>query len=320
MKHVFIVNNTAGGGKSTMPLIPQIEAYFAENGGDYEIASTTCKGDATQIAKRFASMGEPVRIYACGGDGTLHEVVNGVVGYKNAEVGVFPCGTGNDYVATFGTKEEFMDIEGQIKGSSIEVDLICTDGMYSVNQCSMGFDAAVADNVVKFKRKPLVSGSMAYLLSVIYTLAGKMGNELTITIDDNETITGRFLFAISAKGNYHGGGMMSAPAAKPDSRSLNFVIVRAVTRTKLLSLLPKYIKGEHLSPKYSDIIYNTYGKKMHIVAKKPLPVTLDGEIIITEEMTSEIVQKGMRFILPRKVAVKNEQAEPTVKVYAVNKK
>ncbi len=320
MKHVFIVNNTAGGGKSTMPLIPQIEAYFAENGGDYEIASTTCKGDATQIAKRFASMGDPVRIYACGGDGTLHEVVNGVAGYKNAEVGVFPCGTGNDYVATFGTKEEFMDIEGQIKGSSIEVDLICTDGMYSINQCSMGFDAAVADNVVKFKRKPLVSGSMAYLLSVVYTLAGRMGNELTITIDDNETITGRFLFAISAKGNYHGGGMMSAPAAKPDSRSLNFVIVRAISRSRLITLLPKYIKGQHLTPKYSDIIYNTYGKKMHIVAKKPLPVTLDGEIIITEEMTSEIVQKGMRFILPRKVAVKNEEAEPSVRVYAVSKK
>ena len=303
-----------------MPLIPQIEAYFAQNGGDYEIASTTCKGDATQIAKKYASTGEAVRIYSCGGDGTLHEVVNGVAGYKNAEVGVFPCGTGNDYVSTFGTKEEFMDVEGQIKGSSIEVDLICTDGMYSVNQCSMGFDAAVADNVDKFKRKPLVSGSMAYVLATLYTLVNPLGNELTITVDDKDTYTGRFLFAISAKGKYHGGGMMSAPEAKPDSRCLNFVIVRTLTRARLLSLLPLYIKGKHLSPKYSDIITSTFGKKMHIVAKKPLPVTLDGEIIITEEMTSEIVQKGMRFILPRKVAAKNAEAEPTVKVYAVSEK
>lgn len=320
MKHIFIVNNTAGGGKSTMPLIPQIEAYFANNGGEYEIVPTTCKGDATHIAKRYASTGEPVRIYACGGDGTLHEVVNGVVGYKNAEVGVFPCGTGNDYVSTFGDRADFMDVEGQIKGSSIEVDLICTDGMYSINQCSMGFDAAVADNVGKFKKKPLVSGSMAYILATLYTLVNPLGNELTITVDDKETYTGRFLFAISAKGKYHGGGMMSAPEAKPDSRSLNFVIVRTLSRARLLSLLPKYIKGEHLSPKYSDIITSTYGKKMNIVAKKPLPVTLDGEIIITEEMTSEIVQKGMNFILPRKVAAKNEQKEPAVRVYAVNKK
>lgn len=320
MMHVFIVNNTAGGGKATMALIPQIEAYFAQNGGHYEIESTSCKGDATNIARRYASTGESVRIYACGGDGTLHEVVNGVAGYKNVEVGVFPCGTGNDYVATFGDKADFMDIDGQIKGSSIEVDLICTDGIYSVNQCSMGFDAAVADNVSRFKQKPLVSGSMAYILSVLYTLAGKMGNELTITVDDNEPITGQFLFAISAKGKYHGGGMMSAPEAKPDSRFLNFMIVRAITRRRLVSLLPKYIKGQHLGPEFKDIVINTYGKKMKVVAKKPLPVTLDGEIIITEEMTSEIVQKGMRFILPGKVAAKNEEQKSAVKVYAVNKK
>ncbi len=320
MKHVFIVNGTAGGGKAIMRLIPQIESYFAENGGDYVIEPTACKGDATDIARRYASSGEAVRIYACGGDGTLHEVVNGVAGYKNAEVGVFPCGTGNDYVATFGDRQDFMDVDGQIKGSSIEVDLICTDGMYSVNQCSMGFDAAVADNVVRFKKKPLINGSMAYILSVLYTLMGKMGNELTITVDDNEPITGHFLFAISAKGNYHGGGMKSAPEAKPDSRLLNFVIVRNVTRRRLLTLLPKYIKGLHTAPKYSDIVASSFGKKMHIVAKKPLPVTLDGEIVITEEITSELVEKGMRFILPRKIAVKSESAEKAPKNYAVSKK
>ena len=318
MKHIFIVNNAAGGGKRTVPLIPQIQAYFAKQGGDFEIVPTTRKGEATEIAKRFASTGDAVRIYACGGDGTLHEVVNGVVGYKNAEVGVFPCGTGNDYVATFGDRELFFDIDGQIKGSSIEVDLICTDGIYSVNQCSMGFDAAVAENVALFKKKPLISGSMAYLLSVIYTFAGKLGHQMTITIDDERVLQGKFMFAISAKGKYHGGGMMSAPEAKPDSRSLNFMIVKDVTRMQFMSLLPKYMKGKHLA--VDAIVTSTFGRKMNIVAKRPLPVTLDGEIIVSQELTSEIVPRAMRFIVPTTVAAKSMDAQSEVKVYAVNRK
>ncbi len=318
MKHLFIVNNCAGGGKRTMPLIPRIEAYFTERRMDYEIVSTTKVGDATLIAREYAMRGESMRIYSCGGDGTLHEVVNGVAGCKNVEVGVFPCGTGNDYVATFGDKEDFFDIDGQVKGSSIEVDLICTDGIYSINQCSMGFDAKVADNVAMFKKKPLVSGSMAYLLSVIYTLSGKIGNFMTITIDDERVIKGNFLFAISAKGKYHGGGMMSAPDAKPDSRSLNFMIIRQVTKPRFLTLLPKYIKGKH--PSYDDIVINTFGRKMNVVVRRPLPVTLDGEVIFSSEITSELVPKAMRFIIPTKVAQKGTEPKSDVRVYAVERK
>lgn len=296
MKHVFIVNSAAGGGKTTLPLIPKIDAYFAEHGGDYEIVQTKGPGDATEIARGYALSGQPVRIYSCGGDGTLHETVNGAAGCKNVEVGVFPCGTGNDYAANFGDKKPFMDIDAQVKGGSIEVDLICTDGIYSVNQCSMGFDGAVADNVRRFKKKPLISGSMAYLLSVIYTLAGKIANPMTITLDGERVLEGGFMFAIAAKGRYQGGGMMSAPDAKPDSRSLNFMIVRQVTRRRLLKLLPKYIKGRHT--RYTDIVINTFGREMKVVARRPLPVTLDGEIIITQEMTCRIAPKALRFIVP----------------------
>ena len=305
LKHLFIVNNTAGGGKKTMPLIPRIEAYFAEHKQNYEIVSTTCKGDATKIARAAAEKGEPIRIYSCGGDGTLHEVVNGIACFDNVELGVFPCGTGNDYVSTFGDKEDFMNIDAQVNGGSIEVDLINTDGIYSINQCSMGFDGAVADNVRLFKSKPLISGNMAYILSVLYTLAGKIGNKLTITVDGNKTFTGSYLFAVAAKGKYHGGGMMNAPEARPDSRSLNFMLVREVSRVKFLTLFPKYIKGKHLN--ITDVITNAFGSKIHIVAQRPLPVALDGEIIYSDDITSEIVPRAVKFIVPTTVAVKKKE-------------
>ncbi len=317
MKHLFIVNNTAGGGKRTMPLIPKIEAYFSAKRLEYQVVSTTKRGEATEIARNAATAGEPIRIYACGGDGTVHEVVNGIANCNNVELGIFPCGTGNDYVATFGEKEDFMNIAAQVEGGSVEVDLICTDGMYSINQCSMGFDAAVADNVHMFKKKPLISGSMAYLLAVIYTLAGKLGNKLTITIDDKHTITGRFLFAIAAKGKYHGGGMMSAPQANPISRSLNFMIVREVKKRQVPSLLPKYMKGKHLP--LENIVTNLFGRKINIVAERPLPVTLDGEIIYTEEITSEIAPRALKFIIPTTVAAKNKELSPKEKALAGSK-
>ena len=146
MRHVFIVNHVAGHGKESLQLIPKIDAYFHEKGGAYEIVPTRCPGDAARIAKEYARTGEALRLYACGGDGTLHEVVNGAAGFGNVEVGCFPCGSGNDYVASFGKAEEFLDVAGQVEGSAVEVDLMLTEGIYSVNQCSMGFDAAVADN------------------------------------------------------------------------------------------------------------------------------------------------------------------------------
>ena len=305
MRHIFIVNNAAGQGKKTVLLIPRIEAYFAEKGGRYEIVYTAGPGDATRIAKEYAATGEELRLYACGGDGTLHEVVNGAAGFGNVEVGCFPCGSGNDYVASFGKAEAFLDVAGQVKGSAVEVDLMRTEGIYSINQCSMGFDAAVADNVRLFKGKPLVSGSGAYLLSIFYTFAGKLGHELTITIDDGEPLTGRFLFAIAAKGRYQGGGIQSAPEASPTGRSLNLMMVRAVSRARFLQLLPLYRKGTHLTA--DDVVTSTFARRIRVEATEPLPVVMDGEIIHRTAITTELVEKGLRFILPATVAAKEKK-------------
>lgn len=300
MKNLFIINNTAGGGRQTVELLPEIEAYFAANGGDYAIEFTRGSGDATVIARRYAELGEPVRIFACGGDGTLHEVLCGVVGYDNVELGAFPCGTGNDYVATYGDRDRFLSVGDQVGGTAVEVDIIKAGEHYVLNQCSMGFDAAVANNVTHFKGKKLINGSMAYLLAVAKTLFGQMSNHLEIAIDDGEPFEGDFMFAISAKGKYHGGGMMSAPQAWPASRTLNFMIVRKVTKPQLLGLLPKYIKGRHLE--IENLVINRFGSKMRVKAERELPVTLDGEIVFAKEFVSELMPAALKFVLPGDLA------------------
>ena len=310
MQHIFIVNNVAGGGRKTVELIPRIDSYFSNAGGSYEIVTTKCKGDATEIARRYAQTGEHIRLYSCGGDGTLHEVINGVVGYKNVEVGAFPCGTGNDYVSTYGKAEDFLDVKAQVEGSAVDVDLILADGVYSINQCSIGFDAAVANNVSRFKQKPLITNSGAYILSVMYTLAGKLGNRLRIYVDDNPPVEGSYLFAVAAKGQYQGGGMMNAPLARPTSRTLSCMFVRTVSRVKFLSLFPKYMKGQHLTA--ADVVTSCTAKKMRVISDKPVPVALDGEIIISSDITAEVVPKALNFVIPSTVSVKSDEKDDKV--------
>ena len=102
MKHLFLVNPAAGKRGSTEALLRRVEEAFSPLGLEHEVVLTSSAGDAEQLARRAACSGGPVRIYACGGDGTLNEVVNGAAGYPNAAVTNVPKGTGNDFLRIFG--------------------------------------------------------------------------------------------------------------------------------------------------------------------------------------------------------------------------
>ena len=110
MKYVFIVNPIAGKGNKQDGFVTAVDDYFAQNGGEYEVYYTSDKGDAMAYSNALAKTGEELRIYACGGEGTAFEVLNGVYGYKNVSLGVVPCGSANDFISYFSDKELFMDV------------------------------------------------------------------------------------------------------------------------------------------------------------------------------------------------------------------
>ena len=142
MKHIFLINPAAGKkGNSEGIIRPQIEDYCGKNGLDYEIYVTKCQGDAQNYCAERAKSGETLRFYACGGDGTLYEVVNGVFGNPNCEVAVIPMGSGNDFIRLFGTKEQFCNVEAQVTGIPVELDVVKCGDKIAINQCSMGMDA-----------------------------------------------------------------------------------------------------------------------------------------------------------------------------------
>ncbi len=297
MKHIFVINPAAGQGKSLDFIKAKIEAVAKKYDLDYEMYITEKKGDGIEYVEERAKSGEELRFYACGGDGTLYDVVNGAYGYKNAQVAVVPLGSGNDFIRLFGTQDDFLVLEDQIEGVPVELDLIKCGNEIAINQCSMGMDAEVCAMQGKIKKFPLVTGEGAYYIGCLYAIMKKFHNKFTITIDDDEVVSKDCLFCFCGNSRWYGGGFMAGPLAQPDDGLLDFVIVEAnMSRLKLVTLLNKYKRGEHLD---WDITTFKRGKKLTIHSDTPAAVNVDGECKFVTDTSFEIIEKGMTFVVPK---------------------
>ncbi len=299
MKYVFIINPIAGKGKGE-DIIPEIKSFFCER-EDFEIYVTGSIGEGTEIARRLAKTGEKMRIFACGGEGTAFEVINGIVGFDNVEFGVIPCGSANDFLKSFTDKKKFFDIAAQVSGESYATDLIKADEFYCINCCSVGMDAIVADGMRAFKRLPFVSGNMAYKLSLLKVFLGKIGLKLKLTIDGEKQEAKDYLFAVCANGGVYGGGFKAAPKASPFDAVLDFVIIKPVSKLRIPKLVKIYENGQHEG---LDICEMGRCTAMEIESDSDMPVNLDGELIHRKKIKFEIAEKALRFIVPEGVEIK----------------
>ena len=184
MKHLFIINPAAGKYDKTGEFTQRIREACGKRCLAYEILVSRAPGDCEKIAQAAAATGDPIRIYACGGDGTLNEIVNGIAGHKNAAVTHFPGGSGNDFIKIFSEPDAFKDLNRLLDCEVATFDLIrCQKEHYALNICSVGFDARIGTAVGRYKRLPLVSGSGAYILSTGINLVKGIYRHYLIDID-----------------------------------------------------------------------------------------------------------------------------------------
>ncbi len=297
MKHLFIINPNCGKGISYERCANGINEAMAElKIENYEIHVTEGPNDGYNYAKKEVDKGEPIRVYACGGDGTLWEVVNACALKPYAQVAAFPLGSGNDFIRIFGDKKELRNIKDHINGTVVDFDLIRCGDEYAINQCSMGLDAEACANQAKLKRLPFITGEMAYMGGVLLEFFGPLKKRFTIKIDDDDDFTTDVLFCLAGNSRWYGGGFFAAPKALLYDGLLDFVIVkRDCSKLKLLSLIEKYKKGEHLD--WERTIYKR-GKKITIKCAEESAVNIDGEVRFSKETTFEIVEKGIKFVVP----------------------
>ena len=298
MKYLFIINPAAGKGNKQMEIIDSINGYFSGTDTDYEIYITRAAGDAKSKARAAAQSDDEISVFACGGEGTVFEVLNGIVGFDNASLGVIPCGSANDFLKFFKNSVPFSDICEQIEGIAVPTDIIKANDSYCLNGCSVGMDAIVARDMSIFKKWKCVSGSMAYKLAVLKTFLGKIGVRINLSVDGDIPREQDCLFAVIANAPYYGGGYKSAPDADPFDKRLDFTKVNTISKLKVPKFLSLYEKGLHGALDYCEL---KQCRRMEFTSDVPVPVNLDGEIIESKHMLFTLVEGGVKFILPRTV-------------------
>lgn len=303
MKHIFIINPKAGNKDITQTIIQYLEAN-AKN-ITYEYYVTQGVDDALNYVKNYCEnhLGENLRFYSCGGDGTLNEIVCGMVGYENVSVACYPSGSGNDFIKVFGNKEDFLNIDALINGNEKKVDIIKVNDRYSLNICNLGFDAVAADNMVRFKKKKFISGKLAYTLGVLFGLFFSLKSHAEVYVDGKKIGNDIFILCTIANGQVYGGGYRCAPNAKVDDGLLDVTLFKPVSRIRLLSLISIYKNGKHLENKRTlPLITYTLGKNVKIIAKKEIIYTRDGEVSHEKEISMEVLPLAINFVLPNNIA------------------
>ena len=301
MKHIFIINPAAGKSDKTAEYTARIEA--ACGALDYEIAISRCPGDCTRIAREAAQTGEEVRLYACGGDGTLNEVVAGAAGYENAAVTVFVGGSGNDFVKIFSDRDAFRDLERLLDAETATFDLIDCNGDSAINICCVGLDSRVGAQMARFKRLPFVSGSMAYILSTVVNLFKGISEHYIVEVD-GERIDSEMTFVCVANARYYGGGFYAVPDAQPDDGKLDILLVKKLHIWQIPNALAKYKAGKYRQ--LGAIARHIRTDRITIRCDRESPVNLDGEIRMAKDVHIRIADKKIRFFYPRGLTYRAE--------------
>ncbi len=300
MKHIFIFNPAAGKENAKAALESQLQTYYSNV--DYEIYQTRGRGDAVSYIKNYCNIhSEPVRFYACGGDGTLNEVVNGAAGFSQASVGCYPCGSGNDFVKYYGGKELFLDLSAQLEAEEEEIDLIRVGDRYAINATHFGFDSCVAQTMTNVRRKKLIGGKNAYTTGILVALVKAMRNKCKVTADGTLlNPEGKILLCTLANGQYVGGSFRCAPRSVNNDGLIEVCLVKPVSHLKFISLMNYYKEGTHLSdPKFEKVLKYCRAGKIEVEAPEGFVYALDGELIEENRFTVEVARKALRFAVPK---------------------
>ncbi|MDO4282399.1 MAG: diacylglycerol kinase family lipid kinase [Clostridia bacterium] len=292
MKHMILVNPVSGrhsGLKHGIVVQKLLKKYNI----DSSIIVSEYPGHLTKLTKDITSK-EKSRIYVIGGDGSLNEVICGLIG-TNSELVIIPCGTGNDFVKSISKYRSLRKIVvNSINKEASKTDILkLNDNKYCINIVNSGFDAMVAKNVDKFRKFHFISGKMKYNISIFYTLIRNKNYKFKIRIDDQKIYKGNYTLAVIANGKYYGGGVKPCPDALVNDGILNTCIIDATSILTKIFLLPTYKKGNHLGLKQAHI---DKAKKISLVSNHKFPVSIDGEVFYTNKLSAEVLKEAINVV------------------------
>ena len=296
MTHLFIINPAAGSRDRTADYSQVIHKLCKEKGLEYDIRVSTAPGECTRFAREAAKTGKEYRLYACGGDGTLNEVVQGAAGCSNVAVTVFSGGSGNDFVKLFDDPQAFFDLERLLDAHEAAFDLIDCNGDIAMNICSVGLDARIGTDVSRYKRLPLLHGFRAYAASTVVNVIKGIAEHYVVELN-GKRIDGKQTLICVCNGRYYGGGFNPVPEADPTDGLLDVLLVKKVSRVQVAGVIGKYKDGRY--KELSKLVRHYRTKSIKIICDKETPVNLDGELRLAREITMSVSEKKLRFFYPK---------------------
>jgi diacylglycerol kinase (ATP) len=289
-----VVNPVASGGKAGRQW-PQLRQLFVQGGLEFDFELTQYQGHATEIARKALDAGFR-HLISLGGDGTVNEIVNGMMvdgqSPPDAELSIIPSGTGSDYVRILGISRDPSEAGRVALGQNtrrVDVgEIRCSrDGRpivrYFVNVAGLGFDSEVCARVNRMSKR--ISGTIPYLSSLVLTLFSYTNKDVNLTFD-GQRMSGRYNSVVICNGQYFGGGMWIGPKAAADDGIFDVVILKDLNKLEFLANVPRVYKGTHLThPKVASF----QAKEVHVEARQRMFIQAEGELVGEAPATFRII-------------------------------
>ena len=299
MRSIVIANPTSGPW-STRAELATVVSYLEERGWGPALHITEAAGEATALARR-AQDERMDAVFVAGGDGTINEVVNGLVGSEVA-VGVLPAGTGNEWAKGLGLPRRspivwqplVQSVKALLAGSVRRIDIGCANGRYFLQWCGIGLDAEVTYAVEPRTRVQRRLGAVGYVAKGLGVAATLAGTRTRITIDGERIYRRCVLVVISNSPNY--GGVRMSMGARVDDGLLDVDVFAGNGFAASMRTFFSVVTGLHVhDPRHT--VYR--GRTIHVETDKPMAVHVDSEPFSWTPLECEVLPRSLSMMVPQ---------------------
>ena len=291
---LLIVNPEARHGE-TRQLVPVIEQLLQS--AEFDLTLTAYMGHAAEIARD--AQGYDVLV-AVGGDGTVHEVLNGIMARPEGDrpvLGLIPTGSGNDTRRTVGVPEDIAEATlALISGRRRRFDIGRCNGMYFNNSFAAGLDARVTAKAVEYKATTRRAGLWLYFTALVHVLLNELyPHHIRISWDGAEPVEDDMLALATTIGPTYGGGFRITPDALPDDGLLEVCLIDPLSLPQALVRLPFVVVGKHTGMK---VVRMSRHRSVVIESDEPIPAQIDGEVMVGNRFEVEVLPLAIEYVVP----------------------
>ncbi|MBR3292378.1 MAG: ATP-binding protein [Bacteroidales bacterium] len=309
MHYIFIIN--ARSDKANIAADVERQIQESRLGLDYEIYLTRGIGDGTRFVKIYCDLHPNAKVcfVACGGTGTLNEVVSGMVGSHDKQLAILAYGSTNDFIKCFPDRD-FTSLKKLLTGEPIAVDVMKVNDSYAINVINIGFDAMVAAFANQYVEAGYVKN--AFRKGIFKAIFTSRNNRIRVVADGERMNRRRLLLCTVSNGRCCGGEFICAPRAELDDGWMEICTFRPMLLLDFLRLLPLYRNGKHLdTPRTQKFLRYKRARHVEVISGDLVDISLDGEILSSHSFRIDLLPKEVNLILPSLITMK-KRFEPII--------